>query len=795
MSTPNPSAKRNALTLLFYIATVLVLVGLAYLGLQILSGERGYMVGESHWSKSQKAAVLSLYRYLGSGDEKHFVEFNRAMIIPEADEVARRELEKSAPDLELVRRKLIEGNNHPEDIDSMIMLFRRMRQVDFMERMANTWLEANGPLTELRQLGEAIHAQMPDLARSTNLRLPILQRLDALDLRLTAHEHDFSSALNDGYRQTRFLLVNGFLIAAIFMVILGTAISRLIWRQIELISAELKRSEEHLRLAVSGSNDGTWDWDMVSGETYYSPRFRQLLGMPEDATGYDRKTFLEHMHPDDIAVMTEAFRKHVREGVGYDTDFRLRGFDGKFHWLHSRGKAIRDANNKPVRMVGSVTDITERKRLEAQLENLASQDSLTGTMNRRSFKETINQSLATHDDAKGKLVLIYLDLDQFKIVNDTCGHAAGDQLLCDVSVLLGQRIGENDVLARLGGDEFGVLVKGGSLASAWEMADSMLNAIHSFQFVHEKRTFWLGVSIGLVILDPEFDTVDAVLAHADRACYLAKEEGRNRIRLYAPSDRDVLQRREEMDWVSRLRNAMAEDRLRLYSQPIVWLGQAGTGADHRELLLRLIDESGDLIPPMAFIPAAERYGLMPELDRWVIETAFSRYAGLAAAGQIQESGIWAINLSGLSLGDEDFPSFLQRCFLESGVPFEAICFEVTETAAISDLRRAGKFIKLMKSMGCRFALDDFGAGASSFSYLKELPVDFIKIDASLVRDLLTDPIDEVMVDAIHRIARVMKIATIAEGVEDDTMRQRLAEIGVDYAQGYGIGMPAPLEAM
>lgn len=796
LNARNPSGQRKLLVLLVYFPTVLMLVSLAYLGLQILSGERGYMVGESHWSKSQKAAVLSLYRYLESADEDHFIEFKRALIVPEADEVARHELEKSIPDLDLVRRKLIKGNNHPEDVDAMIMLFRRLRHVEFMERVADIWLEAKTPIDELRQLGEAIHVQMPGLAQSRDLRLPTLRKIDALDVRLTRLEHEFSAALNDGYRQTRQLLVYGFLLAAFFLLALGAVISKLLWRRIESISAELQRSEEHLRLAVSGSNDGTWDWDMVSGETYYSPRFKQLLAMPQDQGGYDRAALLEHMHPDDIESTSEAFRKHVRQDVPYDADFRLRGFDGKFHWLHSRGKAIRDASGRLVRMVGSVTDVSERKRLEAELESLAMQDALTGILNRHSFKDALGQALATEGAlVNGKLVLIYLDLDQFKIVNDTCGHAAGDQLLCDVSVLLGQRIGENDVIARLGGDEFGVLVNGCTLKSAWEMAESMLNAIHGFQFVHEKRTFWLGVSIGVVILDPGLDTVDAVLAHADRACYLAKEEGRNRIRLYAHSDRDVLQRREEMDWVSRLRNAMAENRLCLYAQPIVALDPAEAGATHQELLLRLIDEDGELVPPMAFIPAAERYGLMPELDRWVIETAFARYAELTAAGHSQESGIWGINLSGLTLGDEDFPSFLQRCFLESGVPFAAICFEVTETAVVGNLRRAGRFIKLMKSMGCRFALDDFGAGASSFSYLKELPVDFIKIDASLVRDLLNNPVDDVMVDAIHRIARAMNIGTIAEGVEDGNMRQRLAEIGVNYAQGYGLGRPAPLESL
>ena len=241
--------------------------------------------------------------------------------------------------------------------------------------------------------------------------------------------------------------------------------------------------------------------------------------------------------------------------------------------------------------------------------------------------------------------------------------------------------------------------------------------------------------------------------------------------------------------MSRLRQAISENRLLLYAQPIVAVGDGAGAEDHVELLLRLIDEQGGVVPPMAFIPAAERFGLMPEIDRWVVQAAFRMYAVKAACCESGRTQIWALNLSGVTLGDDDFPSFLQRQFMEYGVPYGAICFEITETAAVSNLRRAGKFMKVMKSLGCRFALDDFGAGASSFSYLKELPVDYLKIDASLVRDMLNDPVDDVMVEAIHRIGHAMNIETIAEGVEDRKLLQRLAQIGVDFAQGYALGVP------
>jgi EAL domain-containing protein (putative c-di-GMP-specific phosphodiesterase class I) len=297
------------------------------------------------------------------------------------------------------------------------------------------------------------------------------------------------------------------------------------------------------------------------------------------------------------------------------------------------------------------------------------------------------------------------------------------------------------------------------------------------------------MSIGVVLPERGVDTFDMALADADRACYQAKEEGRDRVRLYTHSDRDIVVRRAEMDWVSRLRSAMDEKRLRLFAQPIVAVADPQVSNGHVELLLRLFDERGSLVQPMAFIPAAERYGLMPAIDRWVIEEAFARYARLVARGRATGDEIWSINLSGATLGDASFPDFLENQFALHQLRFDAICFEVTETAAISNLSHARKFMGEMKALGCRFALDDFGAGASSFSYLQNLPVDYLKIDASFVTEMASNPVKEAMVRAINQIGHVMNIKTIAEGVESMDLLPRLGAMGVDYAQGYAIGIP------
>jgi diguanylate cyclase (GGDEF)-like protein len=433
--------------------------------------------------------------------------------------------------------------------------------------------------------------------------------------------------------------------------------------------------------------------------------------------------------------------------------------------------------------------LRERDRSAKEMEFRAQHDALTGLLNRDEFQQRVNAALA---DESRRHALLYLDLDKFRVVNDLCGHAAGDRLLRDVSVLLDTTLPAGKVIARLGGDEFAVLLPDMPSQPAMAVAETLRQAVHEFQFVHGERSFWLAMSIGVVLLEPGVDTFEMALADADRACYQAKEEGRNRVRRYEPSDRDMVVRRAEMDWVSRLRSAIAENRLQLYAQPIVSVADPHDEDGHIELLLRLVDERGGVVSPMAFIPAAERYGLMPSIDRWVVEAAFSRYARLVAARRMHGDEVWAINLSGATLGDEGFPAFLKAQFAQHQLRFDAICFEVTETAAIANLARARKFMQEMKALGCHFALDDFGAGASSFSYLQNLPVDYLKIDASFVTDLMNNPVKDAMVRAINQIGHVMGIKTIAEGVESAELLTRLGAIGVDYAQGYAFGRPQVL---
>jgi len=419
----------------------------------------------------------------------------------------------------------------------------------------------------------------------------------------------------------------------------------------------------------------------------------------------------------------------------------------------------------------------------------ASHDPLTNLVNRLEFEKRLALALHTAASQGRQHSVMYLDLDRFKIVNDTCGHAAGDQLLRQVSALLKQQVREGDSLARLGGDEFGVLLENCPLQEAIGIADKLRQCIADFRFVSEGKSFSIGASVGVVQVADGMLNLTDILCAADAACYMAKEKGRNRVQFYRPHDSDVSMRRREMDWVPRLQRALQEGRFVLYSQQIMSIGERFSQTSHHELLVRMLDEHGKVIPPMAFIPAAERYSIMPMIDQWVIHNAFAAISSLGP-----DCGTYAINISGASIGDERILEFVREQFRKFVMPPRSICFEITETAAIANFDKAARFFGEMKSLGCLFSLDDFGAGMSSFGYLKHLPVDFIKIDGSFVKDVAHDPVAVAMVRAINDVGHVMGKKTIGEFVDGEIVLGALREIGVDFAQGNWISPPSPFPA-
>ena len=517
--------------------------------------------------------------------------------------------------------------------------------------------------------------------------------------------------------------------------------------------------------------------------------FAGLLGYaPEALLGMALR---EVSHPDDGEVGLHQYQDLIAGKLDrYQIEKRYLHHDGHPIWVLCHVSAVRDATSSYQYAIGQIQDITEAHQLSKELSYQATHDSLTGLVNRREFEARIEYALeGTWRNGK-EHAICYLDLDQFKVINDTCGHVAGDELLRQVANVLRVKVRASDTIARLGGDEFGLLMENCPLAQSQRVAESFRAAIEDFQFVWDDKRFRVGVSIGLVPINGESASVTEVLQQADTACYAAKDLGRNRVHIYLRDDEALTKRHGEMQWVTKIQAALESDQFRLYVQPIVPVVGARNRYEHYEVLIRMIDDRGVEVPPGAFLPAAERYNLAPQVDRWVV----SHLLEWAAQNphEFARFDMCSVNLSGLTLVDESFLGYVINQLRAARVPSSKICFEITETAVISNLSQATRFISTLKALGCFFALDDFGSGLSSFAYLKHLPVDYLKIDGMFVRDIHTDPLDRALVRSINDVGKVMGKRTIAEFVENDEIMRVLAEVGVDYAQGYGVGKPFPL---
>ncbi|HWT72461.1 MAG TPA: EAL domain-containing protein, partial [Oxalicibacterium sp.] len=468
--------------------------------------------------------------------------------------------------------------------------------------------------------------------------------------------------------------------------------------------------------------------------------------------------------------------------------------------IHTIIASIQDngmPNYKGIYEFEFLSDVIREAKLKEQEKQIemsyqASHDELTGLINRREFERRLRSALDDIRAQPGAHTILYLDLDQFKIINDTCGHHAGDALLQQLTRLLKDKLRSHDVLARLGGDEFGVLLLGCPSGPALRVAESLRQTVSEFRFAWKDKLFVVGVSIGLLTFSDNDLGINEILSIVDGACYIAKDKGRNRIHVYHPGDDELTERKGQMDWVTRISAALEDDRMVLYRQTILPLPATDDSVDHFEVLLRMRDEEGKLLPPLAFLPAAERYKLMPAIDFWVVKNAFEHVRDYCTDSRVRTT--CSINLSGATLCEEQLVGFILEQFKLTGIAPTSICFELTETTAITNLDSAATLIRELKQIGCRFALDDFGSGMSSFGYLKTLPVDYIKIDGSFVKDMLHDDIDRAMVEAINNIGHVMGMQTIAEFVEDESIRQALEDMGVNFAQGYGVGRPEPLNA-
>jgi diguanylate cyclase (GGDEF)-like protein/PAS domain S-box-containing protein len=557
----------------------------------------------------------------------------------------------------------------------------------------------------------------------------------------------------------------------------------------KLYEDALFREKESAQITLQSIGDGVITTDSKCNVEYVNPVAEELTGWKvDDASGRPIDEIFRGFHEETCEPLENPLAVSIRRDRAIKSvrPTLLIRRDGNELYIESTASPIRDGKGLVTGGVLVFHDVSESRDLNRRLSYHASHDLLTGLVNRREFENRVERALKSAKARETSYALLYLDLDQFKIVNDSCGHSAGDALLHQLGSLLKAKIRWRDTLARLGGDEFGVLLESCSLDEAMNTAETLRMAIGEYKFVWEERTFRLGVSIGVVPITADNEDVAALLTAADSACAAAKEAGRNRIHSFQENDIDLMRRRREMQWAARINNALEENRFELFRQTIQPLQAQEEGA-HYEILLRMRDENGGIISPGLFIEAAERYGITPSIDRWVIRSAF-RWL-VSEADERERLSLCSINLSGQSLGDEKFLPFVVDQFQMSGIDATKICFEITETAAIASYSQANRFINALKELGCKFALDDFGTGLSSFGYLKHFPVDFLKIDGSFVKEILHDPIDREMVRSINEIGHLTGKQTIAEFAENEEIITMLRGMGIDYAQGYGVSEP------
>jgi diguanylate cyclase (GGDEF)-like protein/PAS domain S-box-containing protein len=558
----------------------------------------------------------------------------------------------------------------------------------------------------------------------------------------------------------------------------------------KLYEDALFKEKESAQITLQSIGDGVITTDGHLTVEYLNPTAEDLTGWRfEEAQGKHIDDIFRGFHEETCEPLENPLSvaiRRARAGKSVRPTLLIKR-DGNEMYIESTASPIRDGSGAVTGGVLVFHDVSESRELNRKLSYHASHDVLTGLVNRREFEARLERALRSAKARETAYALCHLDVDQFKIINDTCGHNAGDALLGQVGALLKTKIRWRDTLARLGGDEFGLLLESCSLKEAIDMAEQLRETIRNYKFVWEERTFRLGASIGVVPITGGSEDVAALLSAADSACQAAKEGGRNRVYSSEENEIDLMRRRREMQWAARINNALEESRFELYRMTIQPLQHVIPGA-HYELLLRMKDENGKIVSPDNFINAAERYGITPQIDRWVIENAF-RWL-VSDSDERERLALCSINLSGQSLGDAEFLPFVSKQLERSGLDGSKICFEITETAAIASFSQANRFIEALKKKGCKFALDDFGTGLSSFGYLKHFPVDFLKIDGSFVKEILHDPIDREMVRSINEIGHLTGKQTIAEFAENEEIINMLRSLGVDYAQGYGISQPS-----
>lgn len=776
--------RRSIALLPIEMATLIVLAGIAVMltvtMLELQTSATAYIVGESHWSKAQQYASHGLHGYAASGDAQQLQLARDALRVPLGDHQARLALERDPPDLAAARQGLLLGMNAPQDVDRMIRMYRYFHNAPFFRDSVAQWQVGDAHVLELQGIADEMEA-----ARAAGPVTPAQtqawqRRILELDATLRPIEAAFSQSLVDGTRMLKTILTVASIV--LFLAIAGLLMLILRWSLRRIHASEgMFRSAFHqaavgmLKMKLDGR---ILEANEAIGEILNCP--------PQDLQG---KLLGELLHADALARIARD------EDGGIDwalcespIEQRFLRADGEGRWLRWTASMIDSDTDGEDRVFAILEDVSESRRLGEEMRYQASHDAMTGLVNRREIDNRLQQSI---DDARSfgdAHAFLFLDLDQFKLINDTCGHVAGDQLLRQIAGVLMLHMRSNDWMGRLGGDEFAIFLGRTGLDEALHIAERLRRALSASIFPWDGKRFNVTCSIGIARVSGEQVDASDVLRAADRACYQAKEDGRNCIRVYRESDQMMSRRRDDLAWVAEIREAIVEGRILLYAQRIEALhGPATLGY---EVLVRLVDAQGVVYPPEQFLPAAERFGEAISIDRLVIAMALRLLEDHPA--HLQALDLCHLNVSAQSIANPDFRSHVANLLDITRVPPAKLCFELTETAAIGNITRAREFIDEMRARGCRIALDDFGSGMASFAYLKTLPVDVLKIDGVFVRDLANNAVDPVLVRSMCEVARSLGKTTVAEWVEDRALIDRLRELGVDQAQGYGIHEPCAL---
>ncbi|WP_122377113.1 EAL domain-containing protein [Pseudomonas caricapapayae] len=775
-----------------FIAVALFQALLGCVSLYTMSAVRSYVAGESLWSKGQKDAIHYLSLYANTHDERDYLKYQAAFSIPQGGYALRKALDQPIPSMSDARAAIIQGGNHPDDTNGIIWMYLNFHNFSFMKQAIHFWGVGDGYLMQLNDLARRIHERVGQGGVTAADVDQWREQINVINEGVTPAARAFSDALGEGSRFILNLLIAVNLVTAVVLILLALLRVRRLIVQRRVFADALQLEKERAQITLESIGDGVITIDVAGAIVYMNPaaeglthwKSTQASGLPLAALF----NLLDENDQKDSSTLVEQIVTGKLKGGSANSKL-IQRLDGSTVSVALVGTPIYTEGE----ISGAVLvlhDMTQELQYIADLSWQAAHDPLTGLVNRSEFEHRLQRVLDGDDGRTGSHCLMFLDLDQFKLVNDTGGHAAGDELLRQLCRALPQGLRDADTLARLGGDEFGVLLVDCPAGIALDIAEALREIVQRLHFMWKGRPFMTTVSIGLVHLGDIPATLEGSLSAADMACYMAKERGRNRVQVYSVDDLTLSMRFGEMAWIQRLHMAMDENRFCLYAQEIASISGEGDEVRHIEILLRLRDESGRMVVPDNFIPAAERYGLMTTLDRWVVHNVFKVIAQCQSDDRHQvPQALCAINLSGSSIGDDTFLEYLKQQFQAFAVSPGMICFEITETSAIADLDSAIRFINELKGLGCQFSLDDFCSGMSSFAYLKHLPVDFLKIDGSFVKDMLDNPINKAMVEVINNIGHVMGKRTIAEYVETPQIESALQEMGVDFAQGYLIARP------